>query len=60
MKKEQLSNSTPKVKYALAEKYQEETDKQHQKEVDGYERLKKKESECQKKQKVVCILDKTL
>jgi chaperonin GroES len=45
MKKEPLSNSTPKIKYALAEKYQEEADKQHKKELDGYERLKTKESD---------------
>jgi chaperonin GroES len=29
----------------LAEKYQEEADKQHKKELDGYERLKTKESD---------------
>jgi len=44
MKKEVLSNSPPKIKYALAEKYEKESKDQHQKEVDGYERLKKKES----------------
>ena len=44
MKKEQSSNSTPKVKYALAEKYKEESEKKRQEEVDGYERLKTKES----------------
>ena len=45
MKKEQSSNSTPKVKYALKEKYDEEKKDQNQKEVDAYERLKTKESE---------------
>ena len=44
MKKEQSSNSTPKVKYALAEKYKEESEKKRQEEVDGYERLKTKET----------------
>tara|TARA_R100000664_G_C2655764_1_gene74279 strand:- start:60 stop:524 length:465 start_codon:yes stop_codon:yes gene_type:complete len=44
MKKEALSNSTPKIKYALAEKYDKESKDQYQKEVDGYERLKSKES----------------
>ena len=45
MKKEPLSNSeTPKIKYALAEKYQDESDKKHKQELDSYERLKKKES----------------
>jgi len=44
MKKEQSSNSTPKVKYALAEKYKEESEKKRQEEVDGYERLKTKEA----------------
>ena len=44
MKKEQSSNSTPKVKYALAEKYKEESEKKRQQEVDGYERLKTKEA----------------
>ena len=44
MKKEQSSNSTPKVKYALAEKYKEESAKKRQEEVDGYERLKTKEA----------------
>ena len=44
MKKEQSSNSTPKIKYALAEKYDKESKDQYQKEVDGYERLKSKES----------------
>ena len=45
MKKEQSSNSTPKVKYALAEKYEKENKDKNQKEVDAYERLKTKESE---------------
>ena len=44
MKKEQSSNSTPKIKYALAEKYKEESEKKRQEEVDGYERLKTKEA----------------
>ena len=44
MKKEQSSNSTTKIKYALAEKYDKESKDQYQKEVDGYERLKSKES----------------
>ena len=44
MKKEQSSNSTPKVKYALAEKYDKENKEQNDKEVDAYERLKTKES----------------
>jgi len=44
MKKEQSSNSTPKIKYALAEKYQADADKQHKEEIDAYERLKTKES----------------
>ena len=34
----------PKHKNALAEKYEKESKEQHQKEVDGYERLKTKES----------------
>ena len=42
MKKEQSSNSTPKVKYALAEKYDKENKEQNKKEVDAYERLKTK------------------
>ncbi len=45
MKKEQSSNSTPKVKYALAEKYDEENKEKNKKEVDAYERLKSKESD---------------
>ena len=45
MKKEQSSNSTQKVKYALAEKYDQENKEKNQKEVDAYERLKTKESE---------------
>ena len=44
MKKEQSSNSTQKIKYALAEKYKEESEKKRQEEVDGYERLKTKEA----------------
>ena len=44
MKKEQSSNSTPKIKYALAEKYKEESEKKRQEEVNGYERLKTKEA----------------
>ena len=35
------SSSTPKIKLALQEKYEEE----NKKEVEGYERLKTKESE---------------
>ena len=38
---ETSSKSTPKIKSALLDKY----DDDHKKEVDGYERLKKKESE---------------
>ena len=34
----------PKLKNALAEKYEKLNDDQHQKEVDGYERLKTKET----------------
>ena len=45
MSKEQSSNSTPKIKLALEEKYEKEREQQNQKEVDGYERLKTKESE---------------
>ena len=45
MKKEQSSNSTPKIKYALAEKYDKENKEQNKKEVDAYERLKTKESD---------------
>ena len=44
MKKEQSSNSTPKIKYALKEKYDEENKEKNKKEVDAYERLKTKES----------------
>ena len=45
MKKEQLSNSeTPKIKHALAEKYEKEDQEKHQQEIDGYERLKTKEA----------------
>ena len=44
MKKEQSSNSTPKIKYALAEKYEKENKEENKKEVDAYERLKTKES----------------
>ena len=44
MKKAQSSNSTPKIKYALAEKYKNESEKKRQEEVDGYERLKTKEA----------------
>ena len=45
-KKEQLSNSeTPKIKYALADKYEKENTEANQKEVDGYERIKTKESD---------------
>ena len=49
MKKEQSSNSTPKIKYALAEKYDKENKEQNKKEVDAYERLKTKKNQinCQ-------------
>ena len=43
-KKEQSSNSTPKVKYALAEKYDKENKEKNKKEVDAYERLKSKDN----------------
>ena len=45
MQKEQSSNSTPKTKSALLDKYEKQNEEAHQKEVDGYERLKKKEAE---------------
>ena len=61
----------PKHKNALEEKYEKENKEQHQKEVDGYERLKTKETSklpqptgwrllvlplrCQRKLKVVCF-----
>ena len=45
MQKEQSSNSTPKTKSALLDKYEKQNDEAHKKEVDGYERLKKKESD---------------
>ena len=45
MQKEQSSNSTPKTKSALLDKYEKQNDEAHKKEVDGYERLKKKEAE---------------
>ena len=45
MQKEQSSNSTPKTKSALLDKYEKQNEQQNQKEVDGYERLKTKESE---------------
>ena len=45
MQKEQSSNSTPKTKSALLDKYEKQNEEAHKKEVDGYERLKKKESE---------------
>jgi chaperonin GroES len=45
-KKEQLSNSeNPKIKYALADKYEEEDKKIEDKEQKTYERLKSKESD---------------
>jgi len=45
-KKEQLSNSeNPKIKYALADKYEEENKKIEDKEQKTYERLKTKESD---------------
>ena len=46
IKKEQLSNSeNPKIKYALADKYEEEDKKIEDKEQKTYERLKSKESD---------------
>jgi len=44
--KSSISEKTeiPKHKNALAEKYEKEDKEQHQKEVDGYERLKTKET----------------
>jgi chaperonin GroES len=45
-KKEQLSNSeNPKIKYALADKYEEENKKIEDKEQKTYDRLKSKESD---------------
>ena len=45
-KKEQLANSeNPKIKYALADKYEEENKKIEDKEQKTYERLKTKESD---------------
>jgi hypothetical protein len=38
------SNSDPKTKSALLDKYEKQNAEANQKEVDGYERLKKKES----------------
>ena len=68
------SDSETKTKSALLEKYEKQNAEANQKEVDGYERLKKKESnklprptgwrlvvchlKCQKKLKVDYILDK--
>ena len=48
MQKEQSSNSTPKTKSALLDKYEKQNEEANQKEVDGYERLKKKESDKKK------------
>ena len=46
MKKEQLSNSeSPKIKYALADKYEKEDKAKEDKEQKTYDRLKAKESE---------------
>ena len=45
MSKELSSNSTPKTKSALLDKYEKQNEEAHKKEVDGYERLKKKEAE---------------
>ena len=46
MKKEQLSNSeTPKIKYALADKYEKENKEIKDKEQQTYDRLKSKESD---------------
>ena len=39
------TKEVPKHKNALAEKYKKQNEDEHQKEVDGYERLKSKESE---------------
>ena len=66
-----LEKEVPKHKNALAEKYEKEDKEKHQKEVDGYERLKTKETSklpqptgwrllvlplrCQRKLKVVCF-----
>ena len=44
VKSSTLEKEVPKHKNALAEKYEKEDKEQHQKEVDGYERLKTKES----------------
>jgi len=45
MEKEQSSNSTPKIKYALEEKYSKENKIESDKEQETYERLKTKESD---------------
>ena len=46
MKKEQLSNSeSPKIKYALADKYEKENKEIEDKEQKTYDRLKSKESD---------------
>ena len=46
MKKEQLSNSeNPKIKHALAEKYEKEDKEIEEKEQKTYDRLKSKESD---------------
>ena len=39
------SNSDPKTKSALLDKYEKENAEANQKEVDGYERIKTKESD---------------
>jgi hypothetical protein len=39
------SNSDPKIKSALLDKYEKENTEANQKEVDGYERIKTKESD---------------
>ena len=45
MSKELSSNSTPKTKSALLDKYEKQNQDIHEKEVDAYERLKTKESD---------------
>ena len=46
------TKEVPKHKNALAEKYEKQNKDEHQKEVDGYERLKSKESEKLHKNKI--------
>ena len=45
MKKEQSSNSTPKTKSALAEKYEKQNEEAHQKRSRWLRTFKKKESD---------------